>query len=268
MGSLNRSWTLVKESFTVLKKDKELLFFPILSGVFTILLFISFIIPIFFTGSFPFNSYLGLFVFYLLSYFIVIFFNAGLIICANIRLSGGDPTVKDGLVGAVKHVGNIFIWAIIAATVGLLLRALSEKAENNLLAQLVISFLGMAWSLLTFFVVPIMVLEKVSPFRAIKESTLLFKKVWGETVVGNFSINGVFLLAYILLIALGIGSFFLFGSASLPFIGLLILLGLGLAILAGTLNGIFVTALYRYASNGELSDSFSSEHIKSAFVRK
>tara|TARA_Y100000310_G_C20657382_1_gene802704 strand:+ start:42 stop:863 length:822 start_codon:yes stop_codon:yes gene_type:complete len=267
-GSFSKSWILVKESYNVLKKDKELLLFPIMSGIFTIALLASFIVPIFFTGTFPFNSYLGLFIFYVLSYFIVIFFNSGLVICANIRLSGGDPTVKDGLKGAAKHIANILTWALIAATVGLILRILSDKAKDNIFAQIVISLLGMAWSLLTFFVLPIMILENITPIDAIKKSASLFKRTWGETVAGNFTIGGIFFIAYLILLALGFGSFFFLGLASLPFIGFLIIVFVFLIILSSTLNGIFITALYKYATTGEVPKAFSEDHVKHAFVSK
>jgi len=107
-GTLSRSFQLVKESFAVLKQDKKIIWFPIVSLMGVVLLFISFAIPLYLYAT---NNYfyILLFLFYLLSYFVVIFFNSGLITCAHMRLNGGETTFGDGFKNARSHLGGIFV---------------------------------------------------------------------------------------------------------------------------------------------------------------
>ncbi len=248
-----------------------MMLFPIISGIVTILLFISFIIPIFFisgistgTGNF---YYFILFIYYILSYFIVIFFNTGLITCANIRLNGGDPTFSDGFNNAKKHIGKIFAWALISATVGLILRMIADRSET--IGKIVIAIIGMAWSLITFFVVPVMVFENIGVMESIKKSGYLFKKTWGENVIGQFSMGLIFfILGIIGLIPLVLS--FLAGSPVIIIsaVVLVIIYWVVLGIISSSLDGIFVTALYNYANTGKIPSVYSPEVLTNAFRPK
>jgi hypothetical protein len=274
MNTFGRSFRLVKESYSILKKDKELMLFPIISGVAGILLLIPFLLLMFSASLFGdagnMMSYVITFIYYLLTYFIILFFNTGLIACANIRLNGGDPKFKDGIDIALKNIGKIFAWALILATIGVILRWLSEK--SGFIGRIIIGLIGMAWGLLTFFVLPVMIFEKASITDSIKKSGALFKKTWGENVVGHFSMGFVFLLfALFGIIPLAIAVLSAM-SGSLPimvvFIGITFLYWMILGILNASLSGIFMTALYNYASKGTVLGGFSEESIKGAYVPK
>ncbi len=268
-GTFARSSQLVRESFAILKKDKEMLWFPVLSSIFTILVFLSFIFPmVLASGSSGANSgwFVGtIFMYYLFSYFVVIFFNTGLITCAHIRLHGGNPTVMDGIRNAFNHIGKILAWAIVASTVGVVLHHLAERSRG--IGRLFASLLGIAWSLLTFFVVPVIIFEKFSVFESIKRSGSLFKKTWGENVLGQFTFGAFFLLLSIVGIvpfALAVLSRSL--GLILITIGFVILYWVLLGIIITSLNGIFVTALYLYATTGKVPAGYSKEIVESAFV--
>jgi hypothetical protein len=275
MGHFARSKALFYETLNVLKKDKELVWFPILSGFFSLIILATFIVPFFLANGIESNFYLEssfllwIFLFYLASYFIVIFFNTGLIICADIRLKGGDPTVKDGLKGAFKKIIPILIWSLISATVGMALKQLSRKGGT--VGKIVSAIVGFAWGLLTYFVVPVMVFENLNPFRAIKESGVLFKKTWGERFIAHFALGlfmfVLFIIPVVILLIVG----FLISLAYPSLItwlvigGIILLYILALGILSTTLQGIFQTALYIYAKTGKTPDSFTPEHISGAF---
>ncbi|MBN2251285.1 MAG: hypothetical protein JW724_04355 [Candidatus Altiarchaeota archaeon] len=271
MNTISRSFKLVGESFKVLKKDKEIMLFPVISAVVSLALLAFFLVSVFSAGFLgdlgDYMYYPLVFVYYLLSYLIVIFFNTGLVTCAGIRMNGGDPKFRDGIDNALKHFGKIFSWALLAATVGIILNALSRR--SGLLGRIIISIIGMAWSLLTFFVVPVLIFENYSVTESIKRSGALFRKTWGENFVGQFSIGMVFVLLGILgifPIILGLLS----GSIEL----LLILAGLALfywvmlAIISSSLSGVFLTALYIYATTGSVPKDFSEETIKGAYRPK
>lgn len=271
MGAFGNSFQLVKESFQVLKKDKELSLFPIISGVVTFFLFLSFILPIFFFMFFKKDTvvmgglqYLLVFIYYFLSYLVVIYFNAGLVACAHLRMNGKDPRFSDGIRAANAHFGKIVIWALIAGTVGLILRTLSDRSKT--LGKILVALIGTAWSLLTFFVIPVIIIENKGVFSSLKESASLFKKTWGENLIMQFGM-GVF---FFVLALLGIVPFiFAILSRSLVaiiIVGALVLLyWLVLAILSSSLSGNFTAALYNYAKTGKVPESFSPDVIKGAY---
>ena len=275
---LSNSWELVKASAAVLSKDKELMIFPILSAVGTLIVSLTFFIPMFFANLFDtiFNSqggillYLVLFLFYIVQYTVIFYANTALVGAALIRLRGGDPTVGDGFRIANSHLGSILGYAVIAATVGMVLRMISERSRG--LGRIVVGLIGFAWNIATFLVVPILASEDIGPVDAIKRSTTLLKKTWGEQIAGNFGVGAVFGLAGFLIFVLGAGGIALaiyLNSLILGlFVGVMLVLAfLLLGLLNATLSGIYTAAVYRYAVDGEVS-LFNTRMVQGAFVEK
>ena len=273
---LSNSWELTKASAQVLSADKELLVFPLISALGLVLVSAGFIAPMVVVAEKgkSLEGPLGIlvtFAFYVVSYFVIFFCNSALVGAALIRLRGGDPTVADGFRIAGGKVGVIFAYAVVAATVGMILRAIQERA--GLLGRIVSGFFGMAWTLATFLVVPVLVNENIGPIDAVKRSTELLKKTWGEQVVGNFGVSAVITLAvfglsftFIPLIVLAVSSEqpALIAAAAGGFVVSL----LALALVGSTLSGIYTAALYRYASEGQMGQGFSPEMVKEAFRPK
>jgi hypothetical protein len=266
--SIGRSIELFKTSWGILMQDKKLLVFPLLSGIISLIVLATFIIPLIVGGIFgDLIFYIALFAFYLVSYFVVIFFNTALVSCVNARLQGKEMSVGEGLSVALAHFTSILAWALVSATVGIILQILKEK--GGAVGKIAASLVGGAWGLVTFFVVPILVLEDKGVFDAIRESTTLIKKTWGETIIGSGSIMLVFIILGVIgfiatLATLLLGSSVVFGIALVLFIGLVIVL----AVVAAAMQGIFVTALYTYARTGTVPSAFRSDLIQNAFVQK
>jgi hypothetical protein len=263
-----RSLELVKASWRILMEDKKLLVFPILSGFFTLLVIATFILPLKGLDLFTTNSITGivlLFLFYLVSYFVVIFFNVGLISCVHAKLNGKDMTVREGLSAAGRHIGAIFAWAVVAATVGLILHMIEDRA--GFLGQIAASIVGGVWSLVTLFVVPVLAFEDKGVFSAMKESLGLFKKTWGESVVGTISITLIFAAIGFVGLLLVLGTLFI-GNTTLFFVALalFIVLVAVLAILASAMQGIFSVALYTYAKTGSAPGIFAPGVVEGAFA--
>ncbi|MDY7076860.1 MAG: DUF6159 family protein [Chloroflexota bacterium] len=278
-AKIQNSWTLIKASAAVLRADKELIVFPIVSAIGVLVVTASFALPTIFAGFLDtllegraqvFGFVVG-FLFYVVQYTVIIFANSALVGAAMIRLRGGDPTVGDGFRVAMKHFGAILGYALISATVGMVLRWLSERGKT--LGQIVSSVVGLAWNLATYLAVPVLVIEGVGPVEAVKRSANLLKKTWGEQIAGNFSIGLVFGLLAVLLIILGIPIFILVASTqSLALIALtallFVLVFVFIGLISSTLNGIYVAAVYRYAADGEASGFFSAEMVQGAFRLK
>ena len=198
MNKLSNTWELAKVSWGVLLADKELMLLPVMSAICAIVVSATFVVPLVVVpealakGQHSPVAYVGLFLFYFVNYFVVIFFNTALIGAATIRLKGGDPTLRDGLAFAMENVGRIAQWAAVAATVGMILRMIEERV--GWLGKIVISVLGAAWSVATFFVIPVLVYEKLGPIEAVKQSAAMFRKTWGERLSASVSFGLLFFL--------------------------------------------------------------------------
>ncbi|HRQ64102.1 MAG TPA: DUF6159 family protein [Xanthomonadaceae bacterium] len=276
-GRFSRSWGLVKASASVLRSDKELLLFPLLSTIAAIVVVASFMTPVIalgwgeavFADEDPGPVFWAwMFIFYVVQYFIIFFFNSALVGAALIRLRGGDPTVGDGLRIAFSRIHVIFGYALIAATVGLLLRMLEERL--GFIGRIVVAFVGVAWTVATFLTVPVLVSRDIGPLDAVKESAALLKRTWGENLIGNAGIAVAFTLVWVVLAVVGVGVMVAAaasGSAALMVVlGALLLLAFVLtALIQAALQGIYSAALYRYAAEGEAGVGFTGDALSGAF---
>jgi hypothetical protein len=272
----SRSWGLVKASASVLSADKGLIIFPLISSLaaFVILAAAYYVFPQFFNQAsgqdLSLQFYVELFLFYLVLNTVVIYFNSALVGAALIRIRGGNPTVGDGFEIANSHLKAILGYAVISATVGIVLRWLSDRGSLGTIAS---SLGGLAWNLATFLAVPILVAENIGPFDAVRKSSELLKKTWGEQIVGNLSIGAaisVIILAVFLLGAIITIAAFSAGAEMLAvsLAGLFLLVLVILAIIGNALGGIFSAAVYSYATVGNAGKFFQEDLIKGAFKEK
>lgn len=277
MERFRRSWALTKASWAVLRADRELLVFPLVSFVALFLVLLSFTVPFLLVGGItdpqtgeynPAAMVLG-FLFYVVAYTVMFFFNTGLVGAAMIRLDGGDPTVGDGLRIASSRLPAIIGYALIAATVGMVLRLISERV--GIIGQIIIGVLGFAWSLLTFLVVPILVMEKIGPVAAIQRSGSLLRSTWGEQLIGGGGIGLVFgLIAFVVILVgiAGVAALFMIAPA-LGIVGVvaLVLVVGGISLIGAALGGIYTASLYRFATKGE-AGAFGADVMTNAFRQK
>ncbi len=274
---LSNSWELVKASAKVLAADKELLIFPILSSIGTLIITLTFALPLFLSNFFDslfstrlqIAGLLVLFLFYIVQYTVIFFSNTALVGAAMIRLRGGDPTVSDGMRIAFSKLGPIVGYALIAATVGMFLRTLSQRSRG--LGRFIFSLIGFTWNVATYLVVPVLAIEEVGPVDAIKRSAELLKKTWGEQIAGNFGLGAVFGLISFGVILLGIAAAFLassilnFAWAYITIGVVVVLLLVAIGLVSSTLSGIYSAAVYQYATTGESSRFFDNQIVQNTF---
>ena len=271
---LSRSWDLVKASASVLRSDKDLMLFPVISGLATLVVLATFLVPMFALRIFADGIGLGGavfgFLFYFVQYSVMIFFNCALVGAAMIRLEGGDPTLADGFNAARARIPAILGYAAIAATVGVFLQGM--KSKDNFLVRLLGSALGAAWTLATFLVVPVLVSRNLGPIDALKESVSLLKRTWGENAVGQVGIGAAFGLITAAVAIVGFGLAALAAQASMALaiaIGAVAVLAvLAVGIYQAALSGIYSAALYRYAVSHEAPDAFRGADLAHAFLPK
>ena len=277
MGKLANGWALAKQSANVLMLDKQLLIFPLLSGLASLVVLASFAVPLVWTGWFAGAKdtpsadglfYLALFGFYFTNYFVIVFFNTALVSCALQSFDGQDPSVAGGLLAAGRKLPQIAAWAFLAATVGFLLRLLEERLA--FVGRLVAGLLGLAWTVGVAFVVPVLASEDVGPFEAVRRSTEVLKKSWGESIAGNFGIGLLVALLGIVALVPGVAGiyFFTLGRVGLGFmyVGATAVALVLVAMVSSALNTILTAALYRYATGGKVPEAFDPEVLARAFV--
>ncbi len=176
MDRLLRGIAMARASWAVLRQDRELLVFPAVSFVLVVLVSIGFFVPFWASGAaldlaagdIDLVMVVVGFLYYLTTYSVIIFCNVAVVAGALMRLEGGEPTLGDGFGAALDRLPAIIGYAAIAATVGLVLRSLAER--TGLVGRLVFGGVGVAWSLATFLVAPVLVIEGVGPVRAIARS--------------------------------------------------------------------------------------------------
>src|SRR4026208_2209741 len=249
---LSNGWTLAMNSFKVLKENKQLIIFPILSSISLVLVMGSFILVFLGINGWPDDSvedsssasnlsyYLFLFSFYLVNYFVIVFFNMALIHCTRLYFHGEEVSINAGLRFSLSRIGAIFSWSVFAAIVGTILRIIQE--ESGIIGKIITGLIGIVWSIATFFVVPIIAYENLGPIAAFKRSAQLMKQKWGESLGANFSFGLIQFLAMIVLII----PCFIIGSTINLYLG--IALGLmGAFIISAIFSAaqtIFVSAVY------------------------
>lgn len=281
-GRFSRSWNLMKASADVLRSDKSLLMFPLASGICCLLVAASFLIPVIATlmasgdvaehgQRMTAGGYVLMFLFYLAQYFVIIFFNTALAGAALAHLRGEQASFSDGMAIARSRIVSIFGYALIAATVGLVLRALQERL--GLIGRLVAGFLGLAWTVATFLVVPVLASQDVGPTEAVSRSVALLKRTWGENIIGNAGIGVVFgLLMFMAIVVSAVlvgGAFATQSMAAIAIAIVIVVVGLTmLGLIQASLQGIYAAALYRYAEDGEVGHGFDQAMLEQAFKPK
>lgn len=275
MGFLEKAsngWLIAKNSFKVLEQNRELIIFPILSGLSLMLILGSFITAVLGAAGWDIDnvnenstaaSYLYLFLYYLVNYFVVVFFNTALTHCTGLYFKGEQPTFKKGIAFSMSHIGVIFSWAVFAATVGTILRVIQENV--GLLGKIITGIVGVAFSIATFFVVPVLTFEQLGPIDAFKRSAQLMKEKWGESVGAGFTFFLIQLIAGILLSVPAV----LVAIMIHPFAGVAIGV-LGFSLLAAVMSAvrtIFITAVY-YNVTGDPVENYNQQFVDDLFVGK
>jgi hypothetical protein len=269
---LSNGWKISLNSFKVLKANQQLIIFPILSGVAIMLVIGSFFVGTLAYAGWDLNNveesgtalnYLLLFLFYVVNYFVVVFFNMALIHCTRLYFHGEEVNVAKGLQHSWSRVGAIFSWALFAATVGTILKAIQEN--TGIVGKILTGIIGIVWSVATFFVVPVIAYENVGPLQAFKRSSQMMKEKWGESLGATFSFGIIQILA-IFLIAVPL---FILGSL------VHLLLGVALGVLAvfmimtvmSAAQTIFVSAVYHNINNDPVTH-FNQQLLDNLFEKK
>jgi hypothetical protein len=274
MSRFQTSWEIAKRSWAVLRSDKTLAWFPVLSALGSLVV-IAVLGGLFLVAGIDDSStgttlqpigWVLIVVAYIALAMVQTYFLAGLVAGADRRLRGQDSTLRSSLEIANSRLHRLLPWAVVTATVTMVLQVIEERL--GVIGTIVARIVGLAWNLVTFLVVPILVLEDLPVGPALKRSKDLFKKTWGENVIGQFGLGAVgFLLTFPGMVLIGIGV--ALGTAGLIVLGAVgVIWVLAAAVVVSALSGIYRTALYHYAANGQVPGEFSGIDFDAAFRRR
>lgn len=281
MHRISNTWELAKTSWAVLKKDREMLWITVMSwlaSLVVIAIVVLVVTAVVATDSNPSGQsslnaaqvIVGLFGIFMIT-IITVFFNGALVAGAHERLSGGDPTVGSAVGRAFQRLGGLVPWAILTATVGLVLQALRNAMRERFgfLGDMVARLIGAAWEVTVFLVIPAIVVGNRGAIDGLKESASLLRQTWGENLIARmgFGLLGFVLLLPAVLVGVVIA---LSGVTILIWVGIIVLVlyGLVVAVVLATLNAIFQTALYMYATTGTVPADFESTPLARSFSQR
>ena len=269
---LSNGWQISMNSFKVLKENKQLIIFPILSGLSLLMLLASFVVVVFANAGWDVDniskpttagSYAIIFLFYIVNYFVVVYFNTALVHCTTLYFKGEDVTLRKGLDFSNSRIGAIFAWAVFAGTVGAILKIVQENLGSA--GKIITGIIGVVWSIATFFVVPVIAYENLGPIAAFKRSVQIMKEKWGEKLGSSFSFGLIGLLGGVVIAVPS----FIVGTVVHPVVGI------GLAILALALlfavisaaKSIFISAIY-HNINGDPVEHYNQQFIDNLFKKQ
>jgi len=276
-GRIKKGWKIGWTSLEVIRDNPGLLVFVVFSGTALITVLVSFLSTFYLVFGIPglegmgtwfaqteygeLVSLISVFLFYLIAFFIISFANVALVYCAKQVFNGEEVSIKDGFRHSMSKVDVILPWAAFAATIGAILRMLSERL--GFIGQIVISLLGAGWSIASFFVIPILAHEDIGPIDSLKKSVLIMKDKWGEAFGANFSFGAFYILGYIAIV-----SYFILLVTISPWIAFIgsVILALFLHTAVSAAKMVFIAASYQHAT-GQTAGIFDDAEVMDDIFR-
>lgn len=270
---ISNGWKMAVISFDTIQKNPSLMLFPVFSVISFVLVFATFAGGSFLLFGDQIRAMIAdeqygraaaigfMFLYYLVNFFIIVYFNSALIYCTAKILNGEETNPSEGLAFANSRLNKILGWSVLSATVGTLLQLLQETGK---IGQIVSSLIGIAWSILTFFAVPVLIFEDKSVIDTVKESGRLMKQKWGESLAANMSFGLFHLLGVLVAIAVGI---LLSGISVILGIIVGIFIVLLVSTFISTAQTVFVAAMYNHVT-GMPTGEFDDRTLDGMFIQK
>lgn len=275
MGRIRLGFRLAGHSWRIVRTERSLLAFPALAALFALAYLAVVVLPLelvvyLAAGA---NGIVQIAFLFLMLLGLSIggtFFGVAAAANASRAFDGEDPTIGDGLAVARSRFGVIVKWSLLSATVGTVLQVIGER--GGLAGALVQVIGGVAWSIASFFALPILALEGLGPIETVKRSLAVVRQKWGESLVGGVAIGfvtGLIALAGILIAVLGA----VVGAGGLWPVGIpLIAIGVIVLVIGATLGSIiravFTVAVYRFATEGTAPGGFAADDLGQTFRPK
>lgn len=272
MKRIKAGWRLTKKSWRILADSPGLVRFPLVGGLFALLVAVIVVGPGVYLIEDGFEVAGGIVVAvgaYLIA-FVTYYFAVGLAHNADRRMQGESPSFSDGVALASHRTGAIAGWAFVATVVVTVIRAIRERF--GIAGAILGGLAGAAWGVLSFLAVPVIAMEGTGPIATLKRCGQLVRSRWGEQITGTIAIGGiVFLLGMlpgILLIVAGVAVWATTGVVGAILIACGVLIVIAAALVQQSLATIFGVALYHYVAEERAVGGFTADELQGAVRRK
>ncbi len=270
------AFDIARASWRVLRANKSLVLFPVFSMVATLAVVAGVYgtvgLPVTFDRVYHVRlteaGWPAVVVAYFLLSFVTIFCNAALVHAANEALEGRRATVGVGLRGAWARIVPILLWSLVSCTVSLVLRVIGR--QFGIVGRIAEGIAAVAWALVTYFVVPVMIVDGKSVRDSVRRSKELLRKAWGSEVGGGLGIAALVwaVAALGMVVLLVIGLVVTFAGLGLPgLVGAIAAIGVWLlvvATVAAAISAVYRVVLHRFATGRPLPASFGDLDLSSA----
>jgi len=290
-GKIKRSAELLVQSWSVLKKHPSLMVFPVISGIATLTVLGFFAVPVLMSETLqgdleqmfsqgknddPKDTtishalWLLFFAAFFVCNFVTVFFNAALLGAAD-RAFRGQPTgIGAGIKVATSRIHLVLGWCVISCLLGILLSLLERRLPFA--GRIAVRLVGAAWGIACYFVVPVLVVEGLSPMAAVRRSVEVLKTGWGEglALAVGFTAISTAIGAVVAVLAVGAvvaGILTKSLALGLGIASIAVAIVIGWSIVASALRTIAQLALFRFASSGNAPDGFSQQALERAFAK-
>ena len=270
--SITRGYAMTVASIRIASKEPWMFFLPVISGVIMLALILSFIfvpgtLGLYGSADSPNQATIivAVALLYFIGYFLFYFTSAMVVFGARERFEGRDPTIGQSFSQSLARIDKILLLSLIGAIIGVLMQLLSGRGKNgrpNIIGQILASLIGVAWTVVSYFSLPVILNEQIGVIDSFKKSYELVKKSWGEGVSANISLLFIYVPGALLLLA---GIFLLGGTVGLAIIvlgGLLLLIAYMVSI---PVKAVISEALYVYATKGVVPSGFEADHLASFY---
>jgi hypothetical protein len=292
----SRGWSMARGSFSILRRHPKLTLFPVISGL-ALVLALGLLTGSLIAGTgFLYRAtgwnlenfgsdraseivmFVGVFLVLYVLTAVAVFFNTALVFCTLDAYAGKEPSIRSGLRGAIGCLPQILGWALVAASVGMLLSAIEGFLSDKLgiVGDIIGAIFNAGWAAATYLVLPVLAVERTGPFAAIGRSSAILRSKWGESIAGDVRISliGVlFVLQAVLVFGVGFALEDAYAASALGYVGIFlmavgVLYGVATIIVLFALNAMFKTAVYLYATTGAVPAGLDASLVAGAFRRK
>jgi hypothetical protein len=271
VGRISNAWRIAQASWRVLSKDRELMAVPVVAGVAALVAFGAIALPgyLLLGGSDAVEtSNIVLWIVTVLAVVAATWVSAigqaAVVAGAAERMDGGDPDLSSAYAAARARAGRLLEWALLATVVAIVLDQIEQRL--GILGRIVSWIGSVAFGVLSFLALPVILFEDVGAIEAFKRSSALVRRTWGEQVTFNFGLGVLGMLVMIPGVALGA---LLVASGVLPLqaVGVVALVVWVVAVAAVTsaLSAVFKAALYRWANGLAVDPAFDDGDFSNAF---
>jgi hypothetical protein len=168
---------------------------------------------------------------------------------------------------------QLLAWSAVSATVGLVIRVLEQagRKRGEYGKYFLIQIFGVLWSVATYFIVPVLVIERLGPWKALKRSVKVLSRTWGDQIGGRIGIDFFILpiwLAGFALVSFGVHAGVTTSSAGPILLGVGILWLVVTALIHSTLDTVLLSALYLYSTQDEIPAQWEAAQLEQAFYAR